>query len=40
MKVTLSLDLTASTSKGRHLDSDVHRPGKRNTQKIERMHLT
>ena len=24
----------------RHLDPDVHRPGKRNTQKIERKHLT
>ena len=24
----------------RHLDPDVHGPGKRNTQKIERKHLT
>jgi insertion element IS1 protein InsB len=24
----------------RHLDPDVHSPGKRNTQKIERQHLT
>ena len=24
----------------RHLDADVHSPGKRNTQKIERKHLT
>jgi IS1 family transposase len=24
----------------RHLDPDMHRPGKRNTQKIERKHLT
>src|SRR4249920_3247513 len=24
----------------RHLDPDVHSPGKRNTQKIERKHLT
>jgi insertion element IS1 protein InsB len=24
----------------RHLDPDVHRPGKRNTQNIERQHLT
>ena len=24
----------------RHLDPEVHRPGKRNTQKIERKHLT
>ena len=24
----------------RHLDSDVHSPGKRHTQKIERKHLT
>src|SRR2546430_2785374 len=24
----------------RHLDEDVHSPGKRNTQKIERKHLT
>jgi len=24
----------------RHLDPDVHCPGKRNTQKIERKHLT
>jgi insertion element IS1 protein InsB len=24
----------------RHLDTDAHQPGKRNTQKIERKHLT
>lgn len=24
----------------RHLDADMHQPGKRNTQKIERKHLT
>ena len=24
----------------RHLDPDMHRPGKQNTQKIERTHLT
>ena len=24
----------------RHLDADAHQPGKRNTQKIERKHLT
>jgi len=24
----------------RHLDADVHQPGKRNTQQIERKHLT
>ena len=24
----------------RHLDPEMHRPGKRNTQKIERTHLT
>src|SRR5262245_59219677 len=24
----------------RHLDADAHRPGKRNTQQIERKHLT
>jgi insertion element IS1 protein InsB len=24
----------------RHLDPEMHRPGKRNTQKIERKHLT